>query len=156
MKRDMIVHQLEESDFRELVLRKHKEGEFRGDPHKMEANFKDNKRHIDFIGVEIVDKDDPKFGGFCGIEIFHTNFGMKSMIHCLGTYKQARGNGLSHDLLLEVEKLAKEKYPELISILSTCNPISCKSHEKVGYKIIHPGRLSSTGKLMQIKLEKML
>lgn len=157
MKRDMIIRELKEPEFRELVLRKHKEKEFpSSDPHRMQANFTDNKNHVDFFGVEIVDKNDPHFGGFCALEVFNTKRGLTGEIRCMGTYVNARKQGLSKQTLEAVEAFAKRECPELKVILSVCNPISAKSHEALGYKVTNPGRLSSTGKLMQIRLEKVL
>lgn len=139
-------------EFKDLVFREHKNGGFRGDPHKMQADFKLHKNSVGFISLYLEDED-RKIPGFVGLDVFESNGEKTGFIHCLGVTKQYRGQGLSSPLLLEVEKIAIEKYG-IKSILSICNPISERSHLNAGYIVTNPGRLSPSGKRMQIRLKK--
>lgn len=148
------IYKLNEEEFRELVVKTHKDKHFKGDPHKMQVDFKTKKTCTDMFGVCIKMEED--IMGFCGIEIFEYKNTKIGFIHCLGVLKEHRGKKLSIDLLNIITDIIKNEYTDVVKIMSTCNPISAKSHEKAGYVITHPGRLSKTGKLMQIKLELML
>ena len=92
---------------------------------------------------------------FCGIEIYKDKSGKDTgYIHCLGVTKPYRGRKLSNFILEDIERECIESGFDLNAIHSTCNPISAKTHERVGYVVVHPGRLSSKGKRMQIRLTK--
>lgn len=147
-----------EDDFRKIVLQEHLNGNFRGDPHKMEVKFKRKPNSIGFVSVVGFNSitSDQDIVSFCGLDIFPTKEGVIGFIHCLGVPKSYRGQHLSNEVLQKVEDEAKKQFPELKAILSVCNPISAKTHTKNGYIITHPGRLSKTGKLMQIRLRKDL
>ena len=146
-----------EQEFRDMVMLSHLNGGFKGDAHRMQIKFKKSARSIDFIAISFVDDEVGTLQGFCGIDIFKVkDKELIGSIHCLGVIQCFRKKGYSIALLNEIEKAAKKTYPELSKILSVCNPISAKSHEKVGYVITNPGRLSANGKLMQIRLCKSL
>lgn len=143
----------EEEEFRGVVLDLHKAGHFKGDPHKMQTNFKKHKNSVRFvsIGYEV----DGQIVAFCGMDVFEVGPKkiVKGMIHCQGVIQSHRQKGLSKQILKEIEDHIGD---EVVEILSICNPISCKSHQSVGYLITNPGRLSPSGKLMQIRLTKTL
>lgn len=147
--------ELQEDAFRSIVLAEHLDKQFKGDAHKMEINFKRKPNSVDFVSVVSYD-DDEKVASFCGLDLFESKEGLVGFIHCLGVTKPHRGKKLSNSALHAVEVLAKEKHPDLKCILSVCNPISAKTHERNGYVVTNPGRLSKNGKLMQIRLKKDL
>lgn len=158
----MRIVQLGEDEFRELVFEEHKKGHFRGDPHTMQVKFKLHKNSIGFVAVKFLyDDGEPEplplcdVMGFCGMDIYEKDGVRHGFIHCLGVPKEYRRQGLSKLLLLEVEKIAKEQF-DIKDINSTCNPISERSHILAGYDVTHPGRLSPSGKRMQIKLKKII
>lgn len=145
------MKKLSEQEFRELVKNEHLKGSFKGDPHRMQVDFKTDKNSEDFFAIAYFDGDETV--AFCGLDVYKTLKGQFGMIHALGVTKNYRGKRYSTPVLLEIEKQAREKYPN-ISILSICNPISARSHISAGYTVTHPGRLSKTGKRMQIRLIK--
>lgn len=145
------VEDINEQDFRQLVLDLHKQGYFKGDPHRMQADFKLHRGSIDFVAIVYKDGEGRPFA-FCGADIFKTSKGeIKGMIHCQGVIQSHRGHGYSVQLLKDIEKRLPE---DLTEMLSVCNPISARSHQKVGYIVIHPGRITKTGKRSQIRLKK--
>ena len=146
---------MEEAEFRDLVLKEHKAGHFKGDPHKMQVDFKLNKESVDFVGLAFYDEQSSEVAGFVGLDVYKSKEGTVGMIHCLGVPKKYRRQGISVKLLEAVEEAAKSKY-DLVAVYSICNPISEKSHLKAGYVVTHPGRLSPSGKRMQIRLKKHL
>lgn len=149
------VIELNEIEFRQLVVDLHKQGHFSGDPHRMQVNFKLHSRSVCFVGIAYEDEHGRPFG-FCGADVFQGSDGtVRGMIHCLGVIKSHRGRGYSKQLLLDIEqRLPKDlRVKEMLSI---CNPISARAHERVGYEITHPGRLTKTGKRSQIRLKKVL
>jgi N-acetylglutamate synthase-like GNAT family acetyltransferase len=143
-----------ENDFRKTVEDAVLNGNFKNDPHKMCVDFKRNKNTIAFFGVKMVN-DQEQVIGFCGLDVFQTRDKICGFIHCLGVCKPYRGNGYSVILLNRIENYAKSKM-HIDKILSTCNPISTKSHLKAGYTQLDNGRITKTGKIMQIHLEKIL
>lgn len=145
--------QISEEKFRELVLEEHKKGHFRGDPHKMQANFKLSPKLEEFVAV--VNYDEDKVVSFCGLELYRNAKNvLVGRIHCLGVPQEYRRNGWSLKALIEVENVARNKYSEVFDIYSTCNPISGAVHEKLGYDKIAEGRVTSTGKISQIRYMK--
>lgn len=148
----MDIRRLTEFEFRELVTQLHKEKHFTGDPHKMQVRFKRHKNSVQFIGIAYYKDDEPI--AFCGVDLFVTSSrDIKGMIHCLGVIKSERGKGLAVKLLEDIEAALP---PEVTEILSICNPISSRSHQKAGYQITHPGRRTPTGKISQIRLKKVI
>ena len=146
---------MEESEFRDLVIKEHKAGHFKRDPHKMQVDFKLNKASVGFVGLAFYDESSSEVAGFVGLDVYESKEGTVGMIHCLGVPQKYRRKGLSVELLKAVEEVAKSKYG-LVAVYSICNPISEKSHLKAGYVVTHPGRLSPSGKRMQIRLKKHL
>lgn len=158
----MKIIELEEEEFRDLVFQEHKKSHFKGDPHTMQVKFKLHRNSVGFVAVKFMKEHGegelPSTNdvmGFCGMDVYEKDGLKHGFIHCLGVPQQYRRQGLSKLLLLEVEKIAKEKYG-IVDINSTCNPISERSHILAGYDVTHPGRLSPSGKRMQIKLKKII
>lgn len=142
--------ELNEQEFRKMVLDLHMAKHFRGDPHRMQADFKKHKNSQRFVGIAY--EEDEQIVAFCGMDVFKTSAGdIKGMIHCQGVIQSHRRKGLSIKILKEIEGYMGDDVTEILSI---CNPISCKSHQAVGYEITSPGRTTRTGKISQIRLKK--
>ena len=195
---NLIVVPVDEETFLKVIKNEHRIGNFRGDDHKMEINYK-RRADSEFVGIvgfsrqvitehpelfdisvidDITNLGDCDFDVtaalkenyfelgrkdgsispivcFCGIEIYKDKDGKDTgYIHCLGVTKPYRRRNLSNFILEDIERECIESGFDLNAIHSTCNPISAKTHERVGYVVVHPGRLSSKGKRMQIRLTK--
>lgn len=153
---ELTVHTTTDPEwYRENCIKKnYRKGYFKHDDHQMDINFSLKKTTVGFYGVYYTNPED-EIVAFCSCEVYELANGTKlGYIRCQGVIDPYRGNGLSPIVLQDAEDFAYESQPEMKKILSTCNPVSAHVHEKVGYKIVHPGHLTKNGKLCMIKLEK--
>ena len=175
----LIIVPVDEEIFLKVIKNEHRIGNFRGDDHKMEINYK-RKPNSEFVGIigfsrqvitdhpelfdisiidDITNLGDCDFDATKALKENYFKLGRKDgaispVVCCLGVTKPYRGRKLSNFILEDIERECIESGFDLNAIHSTCNPISAKTHERVGYVVVHPGRLSSKGKRMQIRLTK--